>query len=77
VISGIMKLHATERMRIAMDDAMDIHGGKASSTVRRTTWANFYRSVPVGITVEGANILTEPDRVRQGAIARTPICSKR
>ena len=29
VISGIMKLHATERMRIAIDDAMDIHGGKA------------------------------------------------
>jgi alkylation response protein AidB-like acyl-CoA dehydrogenase len=24
-----MKLHATERMRIAIDDAMDIHGGKA------------------------------------------------
>ena len=29
VISGIMKLHATERMRIAINDAMDIHGGKA------------------------------------------------
>ncbi|WP_436424412.1 acyl-CoA dehydrogenase family protein, partial [Enterococcus faecium] len=29
VVSGIMKLHATERLRITVDDAMDIHGGKA------------------------------------------------
>jgi len=39
VISGIMKLHATERMRVAFDDAMDIHGGKAVMTAHRITSA--------------------------------------
>ena len=58
VISGIMKLHATERMRIAIDDAMDIHGGKAVIDGPQNYLGNLYRSVPVGITVEGANILT-------------------
>src|SRR5207245_5843154 len=29
VISGIMKLHDTERMRIAIEEAMDIHAGKS------------------------------------------------
>src|ERR1700756_3221898 len=58
VISGIMKLHATERMRIAIDDAMDIHGGKAVIDGPQNYMGSLYRSVPVGITVEGANILT-------------------
>lgn len=58
VISGIMKLHATERLRIAVDDAMDIHGGKAVIDGPQNYMGNLYRSVPVAITVEGANILT-------------------
>src|SRR3978361_661734 len=58
LISGIMKLHATERLRIAIDDAMDIHGGKAVIDGPQNYLGNLYRSVPVGITVEGANILT-------------------
>jgi acyl-CoA dehydrogenase len=58
VISGIMKLQATERMRIAIDDAMDIHGGKAVIDGPQNYMGSLYRSVPVGITVEGANILT-------------------
>lgn len=58
VISGIMKLHATERLRIAADDAMDIHGGKAVIDGPQNYMGNLYRSVPVAITVEGANILT-------------------
>jgi len=39
VISGIMKLHATERLRIRIDDAMDIHAARPSSTARRIIWA--------------------------------------
>src|SRR4051812_39847844 len=73
VISGIMKLHSTERMRIAIDDAMDIHGGKAVIDGPQNYIGNLYRSVPVGITVEGANILTRNLIVfGQGAIRAHP-----
>jgi acyl-CoA dehydrogenase len=73
VISGIMKLHATERMRIAVDDAMDIHGGKAVIDGPQNYMGNLYRAVPVGITVEGANILTRNLIVfGQGAIRAHP-----
>jgi acyl-CoA dehydrogenase len=73
VISGIMKLHATERMRIAIDDAMDIHAGKAVIDGPQNYMGNLYRSVPVGITVEGANILTRNLIVfGQGAIRAHP-----
>ncbi|QPF90167.1 acyl-CoA dehydrogenase [Bradyrhizobium commune] len=73
VISGIMKLHATERMRIAVDDAMDIHGGKAVIDGPQNYLGNLHRAVPVGITVEGANILTRNFIVfGQGAIRAHP-----
>src|SRR5215510_14851572 len=73
VISGIMKLHATERMRIVIDDAMDIHGGKAVIDGPQNYMGNLYRAVPVGITVEGANILTRSFIVfGQGAIRAHP-----
>ncbi len=73
VISGIMKLHATERMRLVIDDAMDIHGGKAVIDGPQNYMGNLYRAVPVGITVEGANILTRNLIVfGQGAIRAHP-----
>lgn len=73
VISGIMKLHATERMRTAIDDAMDIHGGKAVIDGPQNYLGNLHRAVPVGITVEGANILTRNLIVfGQGAIRAHP-----
>jgi acyl-CoA dehydrogenase len=73
VISGIMKLQATERMRFAIDDAMDIHGGKAIIDGPQNYIGNLYRAVPVGITVEGANILTRNLIVfGQGAIRAHP-----
>ena len=58
VISAIMKYHATERLRTAINDAMDIHGGKAICIGPRNYLDTSYRALPVGITVEGANILT-------------------
>jgi acyl-CoA dehydrogenase len=68
-----MKLQATERMRIAIDDAMDIHGGKAVIDGPQNYMGSLYRSVPVGITVEGANILTRNLIVfGQGAIRAHP-----
>jgi acyl-CoA dehydrogenase len=73
VISAIMKLHATERMRAAVTDAMDIHGGKAIIDGPHNYLGNLYRSLPIGITVEGANILTRNLIVfGQGAIRAHP-----
>jgi len=73
VISAIMKLHATERMRRSVNDAMDIHGGKAVIDGPRNYLGGLYRALPVGITVEGANILTRSLIVfGQGAIRAHP-----
>ncbi|MGH7001397.1 MAG: acyl-CoA dehydrogenase, partial [Stellaceae bacterium] len=58
VITAIMKAHATERLRQAVDDAMDIHGGKGVIDGPLNYLGDLYRAVPVAITVEGANILT-------------------
>jgi acyl-CoA dehydrogenase len=58
VISAIMKAHATYRLREAVDDAMDVHAGKAVIDGPLNYLGNLYRAVPVAITVEGANILT-------------------
>jgi acyl-CoA dehydrogenase len=73
VISGIMKLHATERMRIAVNDAFDVHSGKAIIDGPQNYLGSLYRAVPIGITVEGANILTRNLIVfGQGAIRAHP-----
>lgn len=58
VISAIMKAHATFRMREAIDDAMDAHSGKAVIDGPSNYLLPLYRAVPIGITVEGANIVT-------------------
>ncbi len=58
VASGILKYFNTENMRSVMNDAMDIHGGKAICMGPSNYLARAYEGVPVGITVEGANILT-------------------
>ncbi|MBA4795325.1 MAG: acyl-CoA dehydrogenase [Phenylobacterium sp.] len=77
VVSAIMKNGATERMRIAANDAMDVHAGKAVIDGPKNYMGNFYRSVPVGITVEGANILTRSLIVfGQGAIRAHPFILK-
>ena len=58
VLSAIMKYHATERLRAALNDAMDVHGGRAICIGPSNYLETSYRAIPVGITVEGANILT-------------------
>lgn len=73
VISGIMKSNATYRMREAVDDAMDVHAGKAVIDGPNNWLGNFHKAVPVGITVEGANILTRNMIIfGQGAIRCHP-----
>ncbi len=73
VISAIMKLHMTERVRKVVDDAMDIHGGKGICLGPNNWVGRGYQVIPVGITVEGANILTRSLIVfGQGAIRCHP-----
>ena len=73
VVSAIMKLHMTERVRKLIDDAMDIHGGKGICLGPNNWVGRGYQVVPVGITVEGANILTRSLIVfGQGAIRCHP-----
>ena len=77
VISGLMKLHATEIMRVSLTDAMDVHGGKTIIDGPKNYLGASYRSVPVAITVEGANILTRSLMVfGQGAIRAHPYMLK-
>mgnify|MGYP001969183938 CR=1 FL=1 len=53
VISAIMKQQCTERGRIVLNDAMDIHGGAAICIGYSNFLEKYYRSAPIGITVEG------------------------
>ena len=77
VISGLMKLHTTELMRQSLTDAMDVHGGKTIIDGPKNYLGGSYRSVPVAITVEGANILTRSLMVfGQGAIRAHPYMLK-
>jgi len=77
VVSAIMKLHATERMRQSVNDAMDVHAGKAVIDGPSNYLGGLYRALPVGITVEGANIVTRNLIVfGQGAIRAHPYLMK-
>jgi acyl-CoA dehydrogenase len=58
VASAILKYHNTEMARAVANDAMDVHGGKAIMLGPKNYLARNYESVPIAITVEGANILT-------------------
>ncbi len=58
VVSAIVKYHNTEGMRQVMNDAMDVHGGRGICQGPSNYLANAYQALPIGITVEGANILT-------------------
>lgn len=58
VVSAIAKYNSTEIFRNVVNDAMDILGGAAISRGPRNLLANAYIATPIGITVEGANILT-------------------
>jgi acyl-CoA dehydrogenase len=58
VPAAILKHHVTEMGRQVANDAMDIHGGKAIMLGPRNYLGRGYQSIPIAITVEGANILT-------------------
>lgn len=58
VISAIMKQQCTERGRIVLNEALDIHAGSGICLGKNNFLEKFYRSAPIGITVEGSNTLT-------------------
>jgi acyl-CoA dehydrogenase len=77
VISAIIKYHATERYRQVMNDAMDIQGGSGICLGPSNIWGRAYQSIPIAITVEGANILTRSMIIfGQGAIRCHPLILK-
>ena len=77
VISAIIKYHLTERMRLVVNDAMDVQGGSAISMGPRNFLGRVYQAIPISITVEGANILTRSMIIfGQGAIRCHPFVLK-
>jgi acyl-CoA dehydrogenase len=77
VLGNIAKAYLTEGMRQVVGDAMDIRAGSAIQRGPRNTLARAWAAVPIGITVEGANILTRSMIVYgQGAIRCHPFVQK-
>lgn len=57
IASAIAKYHMTEMARDIVNLSMDIHGGKAIQVGPKNDLFPAYLQIPIGITVEGANIL--------------------
>ena len=58
VPSAVLKYRNTDLMREVINHAMDVVAGRGVITGPRNFLARAYQAVPIGITVEGANILT-------------------
>ena len=73
VISALLKYKTTESMRDRVNDALDIHGGRAVQDGPSNYLFAGYMTTPVAITVEGANILTRTlITFAQGALRAHP-----
>ena len=73
IATAIAKYHMTEIARKVINDAMDIHGGRGIMQGPFNYLARIYQSLPISITVEGANILTRSLMIfGQGAIRCHP-----
>jgi len=77
VLSAVLKYQSSEAMRARMNDAMDIHGGRAIQDGPANYLLAGYINIPVAITVEGANILTRTlITFAQGALRAHPYLFK-
>jgi acyl-CoA dehydrogenase len=77
VPSTILKYNITELARKVANDAMDVQGGKGICLGPKNYLGRGYQSVPIAITVEGANILTRTLMIfGQGAIRCHPFVLK-
>lgn len=73
VVTAMLKYYSTEMVREAVNHGMDIIGGSGISQGPRNFLANGYKAQPIGITVEGANILTRTLIIfGQGALRAHP-----
>ena len=73
VVSAIAKCYSTESLRTVINDAMDIVAGGAICKGPRNNLSSAYEAAPIGVTVEGANILTRTMIIfGQGAIRCHP-----
>ncbi len=73
VISALLKYRTTDAMRDRVNDALDIHGGRAVQDGPSNYLFAGYMTTPVAITVEGANILTRSlITFAQGALRAHP-----
>lgn len=73
VAGAILKYHTTERARQVALDAMDIHAGKGICLGPNNYLGRGFQGSPIGITVEGANILSRSLIIfGQGAIRCHP-----
>lgn len=73
VITAMQKYYTTEMGRKVIIDAMDIMGGAGISLGPRNVLAEIYIATPIGITVEGANIMTRTLIIfGQGALRAHP-----
>ena len=57
IATAMAKRELTERMRVVVNEAMDVHGGRGICRGPSNYLARVYQAVPIGITVEGANLL--------------------
>ncbi|HRK06489.1 MAG TPA: acyl-CoA dehydrogenase [Pseudobdellovibrionaceae bacterium] len=77
VITAMAKYNATELARKVINDGMDVMGGAAISRGPKNLLAHLYMATPIGITVEGANILTRTLIIfGQGALRAHPFAFK-
>ena len=77
VVSAIMKYNTTEMQRTLVNDGMDVLAGNGISRGPGNLLALAYQSLPISITVEGANILTRTMMIfGQGAIRCHPYALK-
>jgi acyl-CoA dehydrogenase len=77
VVSAIAKYNLTELARRTVTDGVDVMGGAALCRGPRNVLSHGYASAPIGITVEGANILTRTlITYGQGAIRCHPYAQR-
>jgi len=77
VLSGTVKAYLTEGMRQTLNDAMDLRAGAAIIRGPQNILSRAYSAIPIGITVEGSNVLTRSMIIYgQGAIRSHPYLLK-
>ncbi|MES2855560.1 MAG: acyl-CoA dehydrogenase, partial [Bdellovibrionota bacterium] len=73
VVTAMAKYNATEMARRVINDGMDIMGGAGISLGPKNLLGHLYLGTPIGITVEGANIMTRTLIIfGQGALRAHP-----